>query len=236
MTQAPEERFYSTQNALLGIPQLTPASGKAFAPGRRYNIIADSLQKEPLMSKKNIVELGCFKGESLMYAKKVFGFDKAVGIDISFENKYSNSVGDCEFYPANLNMSWPFENGSADVLIAMMLLEHLFDPFESFREIKRVLSPSGRAFVNLPLITSFKNRARLLFGQIPVTSVPYHLWQDEGHWDGFHLHYFTIRSIYDLAEFSGLRVTRIRSVGRFYQIKNMFPGLLCDEISFELRN
>jgi len=88
--------------------------------------------------------------------------------------------------------------------------------------------------VNLPLVTSIKNRTRLLFGKIPVTSVPYQRWQPEGHWDGFHLHYFSLESIRDLANYSGLKVTKVLPVGKFYQIKNIWPALLCDEISFEL--
>ena len=88
----------------------------------------------------------------------------------------------------------------------MMIFEHLFDPWFCFSEIKRVLAPNGRAFVNLPLVTSIKNRLRLFFGKLPITSVPYKNWASEGHWDGFHLHYFNLSSIYDLAKFSKLKL------------------------------
>ena len=236
MSKAPEEIFYETQQSFSGFIEPTPETGRMFEAGGRYAVVADSLRREPMKCRDIIAELGCGKGDKLIYAKDKFDFDKAVGVDLCFAEKAIRGNEECEFFSANLNHDWPFKEKEVDLLVAMMLLEHLFDPFESFREIKRVLSPSGRAFVNLPLITSLKNRLRLLCGQIPVTSVPYCRWQAEGHWDGFHLHYFTLPSIYDLAASSGLKIVRVSSVGRFNRVKNLLPGLFCNEISFELRH
>jgi SAM-dependent methyltransferase len=236
MSKAPEEIFYETRQSLSGFIEPSPETGRMFEAGGRYALIADSLRREPLIGRRIIAELGCGKGDKLIYAKETFDFAQAVGVDLCFANKVIRGSGECEFFAANLNHGWPFKDKEVDVLVAMMLLEHLFDPFESFREIKRVLSPSGRAFVNLPLVTSFKNRLRLLVGRIPVTSVPYRRWQPEGHWDGFHLHYFSLLSIHDLAASAGLKIVRVTSVGRFHGAKNLLPCLLCDEISFELRH
>ena len=55
----------------------------------------------------------------------------------------------------------------------MMVFEHLLDPWFSFAEVKRILSPTGRAFINLPIVTNIKNRFRILIGRMPSTSVPY---------------------------------------------------------------
>lgn len=235
MNQTPEEVFYARQQSFLEPAKATADTERLFRPGGRYGIIAESLSLEPSRHSELLVELGCGKGDTLMYAKQKFGFRNAVGVDLCFSQAIANEAEGYQFFSANLNQAWPIQEGHADVLIAMMLLEHLFDPYASFREIKRVLKPSGRAFVNLPLVTSIKNRLRLLTGRMPVTSVPYERWQREGHWDGFHLHYFTLSAIHDLAASSGLRVTKGRSVGRFRRIKDRLPSLLCDEISFELR-
>lgn len=236
MNQAPEEVFYSTQQSFSSFIEPTPETGRMFEAGGRYAVVADSLRREPLKCRRIIAELGCGEGDKLIFAKEKLDFAKAVGVDLCFANKVIRGKGECEFYAANLNHNWPFKDNEVDVLVAMMLLEHLFDPFESFREIKRVLSPAGRAFINLPLVTSFKNRLRLLFGRIPVTSVPYRRWQSEGHWDGFHLHYFTLSSIHDLAASAGLKIVHITSVGRFHRAKNLLPSLLSNEISFELQH
>lgn len=224
MRKPPEEIFYEAQQSLSEYSEPTAETLRMFEAGGRYAVVADSLRHEPMKWRGTIAELGCGNGDKLIYAKDAFDFASGAGIDLCFEKKIVSSDGGCKFYTANLNNAWPLENEGVDVLIAMMLLEHLFDPFECFREIKRVLSPSGRAFVNLPLVTSVKNRLRLLFGRIPVTSVPYLRWQPEGHWDGFHLHYFNLSSIYDLAASSGLKISRLSSVGRLSKVKNVLPG------------
>jgi SAM-dependent methyltransferase len=227
-----EERFYASHGRV-EIVRPSADTVEEFAAGRRYAICNQSLKLIPPLQKNIIAELGCGSGDRLLYLQERHGFDHAIGIDLGFRSKIRCASSD--FLPANLNEPWPLGDASVDVLIAMMLLEHLFDPWESFREINRVLSRHGRAFVNLPLVTSIKNRARLLAGRLPITSVPYFRWEHEGHWDGFHLHYFTIGSIRDLAKHSDLRVVSFRSVGKYSGFKQLAPSLLCDEISFELR-
>ncbi len=235
MQRAPEETFYSAQPTQIFQEALNQELGKVFEPGMRYSIIEQSLSRQPIQKRDAIVELGCGNGTRLLYLKEKFGFANALGIDLCFADR-GIQMADYRFFSANLNYPWPLEDQSADVLVAMMLLEHLFDPFASFREIQRVLQSEGRAFVNLPLITSVKNRFRLLAGKIPITSVPYTRWQEEGHWDGFHLHYFTIASIYDLARSANLRICKMKAVGRLAALKDLWPSFLCDEISFELRH
>jgi hypothetical protein len=51
-----------------------------------------------------------------------------------------------------------------------MVIEHLFNPFHSFREIARTTMPGGHVFINLPLTSSIKNRALVVAGRLPMTS------------------------------------------------------------------
>ena len=137
-----------------------------------------------------------------------------------------------EFLNSNLNEKWPFADGEVDCLIAMMVIEHLFDPFHAFREVNRCLSTRGAAYVNLPLVTGLHNRLRLFLGKIPETSIRYESWFQCHEWDGNNLHYFSLRSIHDLVRSCGLRLTDIRGVGCCHQIKTRFPSLLAAEITF----
>jgi SAM-dependent methyltransferase len=179
-----------------------------------------------------VAEVGCSDGHSLMFLKRNFGFSRAVGLDIAIQRP--ETVNGVEFLPANFNEELPLEEGSTDVFIAMMVIEHLFDPFHAFREIKRVLSPVGFAAVNLPLVTGIKNRLRLVLGQLPETSVGFERWLTDEEWDGNHLHYFSLSSIHALASKTGLRVGEISAVGRGYRLKELFPSLLASEITFKL--
>lgn len=229
-----EESFYKNYNKydLKSLEKNYKKIPNGFQNGGRYNICCKSMDINDQMNRRLIVELGCANGENLQYLKLKYGFNSAIGCDLAFNEELN--IENTQFLSANLNEKWVFADSSVDCLIAMMIFEHLFDPWFCFSEVKRVLSPKGRAFVNLPLVTSLKNRFRLLNGNLPETSVPYSRWKNEGHWDGFHLHYFNLRSIFDLAEYSGLKIVRKNSVGKFSKLKDIFPSLLCSEISFEL--
>lgn len=229
---SPEEEFYSSYAATTPCSP-TNITANEFQYGTRYYLCNKSLSLNLPARKKLMTELGCGNGQKLLWLKDKHGFQNAVGLDLGFscDHKIEASV----FTSHNLNKRWPFEDGEVDVLMAMMVFEHLFDPFFCFREIARVLDVNGRAFVNLPLITSIKNRLRLMVGLIPITSVSYSRWEAEGHWDGFHLHYFNLSSIHDLATSAGLSVVALETVGGMKRLKDLMPTLLCGEISFEVR-
>lgn len=237
----PEDSFYKkhrkqwnyTKLSLLN-KALSSAPIGCFEKGERYKLCKDSLIMKNDNAKDLIVELGCSTGETLVYLKNRFNFKKGIGFDLAY--KKEREFSGCKFLSQNLNYKWNLKKNSVDCLVAMMIFEHLFDPWFTFREVKRVLSPNGSAFINLPLVTSIKNRLRLLFGYLPETSIPYTQWEKYQHWDGFHLHYFSYKSIQDLAKASQLKVIRYSSCGRFTNLKNIFPNLLCNEISFELKH
>jgi hypothetical protein len=108
-----------------------------------------------------------------------------------------------------------------------MIIEHLFDPFHAFQEINRCLSKTGAGYVNLPLVTGIRNTVRLLFGHVPETSVAYTHWFRRKEWDGNHLHYFSMRSIFDLARSCGLRLTSIAAVVEFRGVLADSSGCAC---------
>jgi SAM-dependent methyltransferase len=161
-------------------------------------------------------------------------FVRATGIDVVFKDP--QTIAGVEFKNHNLNERWPFEDGSIDHLIAMMVFEHLFDPFHCFEEVRRTLAPGGVAYVNLPLVTSLRNRFRLLAGLLPVTSIGVDRWFDERGWDGNHLHYFSVDSIHRLAKACGLRIVDVRGVGSFHALKTALPTILASELTFSLRH
>ena len=201
--------------------------------GSRYLLVQQSLDSKPLPHQGMLVEVGCGDGRHLRYMQKRYKFESALGFDL----RYSKTVETDQvvFQSADLNRDFPIETGKCDVMMAMMIFEHLFNPWHSFSEVHRCLSPSGRAFINLPLITSVKNRLRLLCGSMPQTSIPYSLWAESGTWDGFHLHSFTLKSIYDLCKKSNLKVEQVKPCGSFAHLKSIWIRGLCNEVSFEVR-
>lgn len=51
---------------------------------------------------------------------------------------------------ADLNESWPFEDGSVGLVRAIDVFEHLNDPIHAMRELYRVLAPGGYAILQIP--------------------------------------------------------------------------------------
>lgn len=208
------------------------AGASHFAPGKRYHLLTTAL--DPQQRHGTAVEIGCAGGDCIAYLGSRFQFERLIGVDIAFPDGMDRRVGNVQFLQANSNEKLPLPDSSVDVYIAMMVIEHLFDPFHAFAEIARVLSPQGRAFVNLPLVTSIKNRLRLLAGRLPVTSVPFERWMVDREWDGNHLHYFSMDAIRRLASMHGMALTKVAGVGAYHRVKSLAPSLLANEVSFVL--
>lgn len=133
----------------------------------------------------------------------------------------------------NLDHDFPFEDADFELVIALMVVEHLYDPFHAVSEIARVLKPGGRLVMNLPNIASLRCRLQLLRGQMPVTSS--RDWFDKREWDGGHLHAFTIETVTRLCEAYGLRLVDLLPVGSNLALKRLRPSLFCHEITFVLQ-
>lgn len=228
------QRHYQGELRLAQRGTLPATEAAWFAPGKRYSLLLSEL--DPNARYGTAVEIGCSSGDCIVFLGSRFSFDKLIGVDIAFPDDAQTQLDGVQFMQANSNERLPLDDGSVDVYVAMMVIEHLFDPFHAFREIKRLLSPQGRAFVNLPLVTSIKNRLRLLSGRLPVTSVPFERWLVDREWDGNHLHYFSVDSIHRLAALHGLSVTQTAGVGSHHRLKSMAPRLLANELSFVLQH
>ena len=221
---SPEQRFYNTFHSH-GLDQQRAGGQYVGRRGDPYYCIIESLPNAATLS---AVEWGfgsIARGEAL---NRLFRSYHA--LDISASMFVGNEKVPFTYSDVNLNEDLPFDDATFDVSIAMMIIEHLFDPFHSFREIARTTKRSGHVFVQLPLVSSYKNRLRVLFGGLPVTSRR-DWWALEA-WDGGHLHYFTIPIVVRLAEHCGLEFKRLFPVNKHLALKRLWPSLLCDSASF----
>jgi len=233
---SPEEEYYVRHydgGVAAGTTPLASFEREMLAPGKRYHVAAQAVALTASPGSL-VAEVGCGGGEALMILQKRHALERVIGLDIAATPSGAMPPG-IEIIASNLNRPWPLEDGSVDFLLAMMVIEHLFDPFQAFAEVRRVLKPDGLAFVNLPLVTALRNRFRLLTGRLPVTSVNYERWFGNREWDGNHLHYFSIPAIRRLADATGLSFGEIAAVGPHQRLKELAPSLLASEITFVLR-
>lgn len=211
--------------ALDGAPQTLALLAR---PQHRYHCVYRYLRQNP---GREIVELG-FGNPAIPAALAGMCASYHI-VDIVDRRDQAALPANLAFTAADLNEDFPFADASFDDAVAMMVVEHLFDPFHSFRELARITRPGGRVLVNLPNVASIKCRAQLLAGRMPVTSSAD--WFQKREWDGNHLHYFTIADTLRLAAQAGLAIEHVFPVGHHLALKRLWPELLCHEISFQFQ-
>ena len=205
---------------------------KSFLKGGRYSILASFLDKNK--SYDNIVEIGGAGGAHLAYLNHNYKFKDITGIDLYVDENLKRH-SKIKFFEGNFDGELPIKNSSVQFLVMMMVIEHLFDPFQNFKRINTLLRKDGVAFINVPLVTNLKNRIRLLFGKLPETSISYDKWFEQLEYDGNHLHYFSLKSIKDLCEQANLEIIKYEYQGNFLFLKRLFPSLFCGEVSIAVK-
>jgi hypothetical protein len=227
MPTAAAKLFYEQHYASRALEPLD-VEGAAQAmrtPGDRYYCVAHEVQDA---SSLTAVEWG-FGSLSRMLALQQM-FKHYTALDIAAQEIVEAHGVQADVRNCDLNDDLNLPDESYDVAIALMVIEHLFDPFHSFREIARITRMNGLVFINLPLVTALKNRVRLAFGELPMTSTKN--WWAEREWDGGHLHYFSVSLVERLGALYGLRLLRSYPVGQWIKLKRLAPQLLCGELSF----
>jgi len=108
----------------------------------------------------------------------------------------------------DLNEPAPFPNDSFDVAICFEVLEHLFRPDVTLRDIHRVLKPAGIALITVPNVVYLPNRLLFFLGLFnpggsPVTSLR-EPWRDP------HIRFFTRVSLLRLLKEVGFVVVEFK--------------------------
>jgi SAM-dependent methyltransferase len=126
------------------------------------------------LSGKRILDLGLSRGLLLERFRRYEGVE-LIGIEIDpseveharargleplqhFVNQFDGKV---------MTARLPYEDASAEVVLAGEILEHIVDTESFLREIHRTLTSDGALVLSTPNIFWVKNRARLLMGRYP---------------------------------------------------------------------
>lgn len=123
------------------------------------------------------------------------------------------------------------------VVIALDVLEHVFDVFGFVAHCARILQSAGALILRVPNVAYLKHRVALLRGELPVTASWFGpardlgSWREKYGWDGGHLHYFTLPMLRELLRGAGLRIELCADPGAsLCQIRRMAPSLLCGNL------
>jgi SAM-dependent methyltransferase len=90
-----------------------------------------------------VLDLGCGRGNSVEYFRKVKPDIKWVGLDIESSPEVNSRMrSDCEFHTYD-GVHIPFDDNSFDLIYCNQVFEHVEKPAELLLEVKRVLKPGG---------------------------------------------------------------------------------------------
>ena len=119
----------------------------------------------------------------------------------------------------DLGNAFPFPDEMFDSVICLEVLEHLFDPAFTLREICRVLKPNGCAILSVPNIAHFSNRARLLFGRFAPGGTPET--SSRRPWADPHIRFFTLNAWRAFIAEQGLQIVALH--GESFSLFSTIP-------------
>lgn len=132
-----------------------PLTGERTVPGiarenywfRRHEAVYEWIRGSGIAGV--VVEAGCGEGYGAQLLRQAGAEVIAVDYDETAVSHVSDRYPEVSAVRANL-VDLPLDDGCADLLVSLQVIEHLWDLAEFFREAHRVLRPGGRIVVSTP--------------------------------------------------------------------------------------
>ena len=117
---------------------------------RTRELAADALHRSDLnLASRNVIEIGCGTGRNTAWlaekAASVVGMDFSEGM--LRQAKAHVTSPRIQFIRQDIRRDWPLADGAADVVVAMLVLEHVENLEPVLAEAGRVLRPDGELFL-----------------------------------------------------------------------------------------
>ena len=123
-----------------------------------YRMLVRALEERRIQS-TTLLDIGCGSGRLSGFAAN--RIERYIGIDVI---RFEGFPEQGEFHLANLDSERiPLEDGAADVVAAIEVIEHLENPRAFARELVRLVKPGGWIFVTTPNQLSALSLLTLLF-------------------------------------------------------------------------
>jgi O-antigen biosynthesis protein len=156
-----------------------------------------------------VLEIGCAGGETGKNLKERLPVQSYVGIDISPEAAATAKISLDRVIVANIEETdlaseHGLKPGEFDLLLALDVLEHLYDPWDVLAELSSYVKPGGHVVASLPNIQNITIMQDLIKGNWR--------YQDAGILDATHLRFFTLEEAKKMFTGAGFMMKNIEYV------------------------
>jgi methionine biosynthesis protein MetW len=172
-----------------------------------------------LVREKPVLDVGAGDGLFLSLLTQRKGFDQLTLLDISPVAVEKAQQRGLDAHVADITKAFPFPDQSFGTACALDVLEHLYDPLPTLKEMARV---ARWVVLVTPNFHYWKERVHMLVGQVPFQCKP-----KRGH-----VHWFNLTMFHELIAQAGLEVDvivfggfrRFAPIGRWlaYRHPNLF--------------
>ncbi len=162
----------------------------------------------------NLLDVGCGAGVTL---KEIYKINKNIrlhAVDV-YENETLKEIN-CDYRVSDITKTLPFEDSEFDCVLLGEVIEHIPNPDDLLREIRRVLKEGGTLIISTPNLVSWANRILVPLGIQPLfteTSSEVNLGRyfkvlGQGNKTQGHLKVFTHASLKEILELYGFKITQ----------------------------
>jgi SAM-dependent methyltransferase len=184
------------------------------------------LHSLPAGTSGSLLDLGTHRGDFTARLAGHLKAERVAGVELIERHAVMARSRGIEVAVGDLDEGIPFPSESFDVVHANQVIEHVRRTDVLLREIRRVLKPQGFACISTNNLSSWHNVLSLGLGMQPMPMHvsdeiivgnplnPEHRW---GHRDlgRTHLRLFTARALAELANYHGLALEQLRTVGYY---------------------
>ena len=145
---------------------------------RIHNAVVDALEKL-IIQNTNLNSLDVAAGKGALSQRLIDNYPLLI-IDCNDLNQKILTVGARNIFNKNLNDDFNFEN-KYDFILAIEIIEHLENPFNFIRNLKKCLKPNGFILLSTPNIDSIVDRLWYFFKGHPYYFGEKGVKDSEGH-------------------------------------------------------
>lgn len=150
-----------------------------------------------------ILDIGCGTGATARALGQKARAKRVVGVELpgGVASRAASVLDEVHAMSAEEVRHDHFQENEFDLILCADVLEHLVDPWEMLRKIRRWIDDSGRLIVSIPHMGHLTVLLKLTFDRLE--------YEAEGILDRTHLKFFTLHTITDMLESTGFQVERV---------------------------